>query len=80
MRSILGLFLLWAMSSLLIGCQTPPAVPAISSPSEGTSGAFCTLVSTLTTTVRTAVLQVSSEDTRSFEVSDSCALKTNLGP
>lgn len=72
--------LLLAAVVLLAGCQTPPPMPAIAEPSEGASVAFFTLVSTLTTEVRTVVLQVAKGDPRSFEVSASGAIKASAPP
>lgn len=73
------LFLVVAAALVLVGCQTPPPIPAAepaAAPAEGASSAFCTLVSTFTTTVRAVVLQVAKGDDRSFEVrGDTCTLK-----
>lgn len=77
------LFLVVAAALVLVGCQTPPPIPAAepaAAPAEGASSAFCTLVTTFTTTVRTVVLQVAKGDDRSLEVGDTCWMKANGPP
>lgn len=64
--------------ALLAGCSTAPVQPtppALAS-SPGTTSVLCTLVSTLTTTVRTVLLQVGTDaPAGTVETGEGCAIK-----
>jgi hypothetical protein len=65
-------------AALLAGCSTPPvqpAPPALDSP-PGTTSVLCTLVSTLTTTVRTVLLQVGADaPAGTVDAGSDCSIK-----
>lgn len=63
---------------LLAGCMSAPvapAAPALASP-PGSTSVLCTLVSTLTATVRTVLLQVGADaPAGSVETGEACTIK-----
>jgi hypothetical protein len=65
-------------AALLAGCSTAPVQPtppALASP-PGTTSVLCTLVSTLTTTVRTVLLQVGTDaPAGTVETGEGCSIK-----
>jgi hypothetical protein len=70
--------LLLIAAAMLAGCSTvplQPTPPALDSP-PGTTSVLCTLVSTLTTTVRTVLLQVGTDaPDGTIETRDDCSIK-----
>lgn len=70
--------LLLIAAALLAGCSTTPMQPAMPPPVEapGTTSIMCTLVSTLTTTVRTVFLQVGDDaPAGTIETGEGCSIK-----